>query len=61
MAVDPKEESAQKIHDGMSSMVTSLEELSSSADLLEQRVKRPRTSCTGDEVQVQSFGKAGDT
>ena len=61
MAVDPKEESAQKIHDGMSSIVTSLEELSSSADLLEQRVKRPRTSCTGDEVQVQSFGKAGDT
>jgi len=61
MSVDPKEESAQKIHDGMSSIVTSLEELSSSADLLEQRVKRPRTSGTGDEAQVQSFGKAGDT
>ena len=60
MTVDTKEESAQKIHDGMSSIVTSLEELSSSADLLEQRVKRLRTTGTNDEVQVQSFGKAGD-
>ena len=44
MTVDSKEESAQKIHDGMSSIVASLEELSSSADLLEQRVnvREPR-------------------
>ena len=61
MNVDPKEESAQKTHDGMSSIVTSLEELSSSADLLEQRVKRPRTSLTIEELPDQSFGKAGDT
>ena len=59
MSVDAREESAQKIHEGMSSIVTSLEELSSSADQLEQRVKRPRTSI--EEVQpVKSFGKAGD-
>ena len=59
MSVDAREESAQKIHEGMSSIVTSLEELSSSADQLEQRVKRPRTSI--EEAQpVKSFGKAGD-
>lgn len=61
MTVDSKEESAQKIHDGMSSIVTSLEELSSSADLLEQRVKRPRTGGTNEEIPVQYFGGAGDT
>lgn len=57
MTVDSREESSQKIHEGMNSIVTSLEELSSSADLLEQRVKRPRTS-TG-ELASLSFGKAG--
>jgi len=41
---DPHNESVQRIHQGMTSIVTSLEELSSSADQLEQRVKRPRTS-----------------
>ena len=64
MTVDSKEESAQKIHDGMSSIVASLEELSSSADLLEQRVKRPRTSMGNEETAAaegSSFRKAGDT
>ena len=46
---DPHNESVQRIHQGMTSIVTSLEELSSSADQLEQRVKRPRT-----------FGAEGD-
>ena len=41
---DPHNESVQRIHQGMTSIVTSLEELSSSADQLDQRVKRPRTS-----------------
>lgn len=57
MTVDSREESSQKIHEGMNSIVTSLEELSSSADLLEQRVKRPRTS--SGEPPSSSFGKAG--
>ena len=59
MTVDTREESAQKIHEGMSSIVASLEELSSSADQLEQRVKRPRTSVE-ELPPVKSFGKAGD-
>ena len=59
MTVDTREESAQKIHEGMSSIVASLEELSSSADQLEQRVKRPRTSVE-EPPPVKSFGKAGD-
>ena len=42
---DPHNESVQRIHQGHGpSIVTSLEELSSSADQLDQRVKRPRTS-----------------
>lgn len=60
MSVDPKEESAQKIHDGMSSITARLEELSSSADLLEQRVKRPRTGGSDAEASAPPFGKAGD-
>ena len=57
--MDSREESAQKIHEGMSSIVASLEELSSSADQLEQRVKRPRTAAS-EVPAVKSFGKAGD-
>ena len=57
--MDSREESAQKIHEGMSSIVASLEELSSSADQLEQRVKRPRTAVS-EAPAVKSFGKAGD-
>lgn len=60
-SADTKEESAQKIHDGMTSIMTSLEELSTSADLLEQRVKRPRTSTGPAEAAMPSFGKAGET
>ena len=56
-----REESAQKIHEGMSSIVASLEELSlsSSADQLEQRVKRARTSAEEPASAEISFGKAG--
>ena len=59
MTVDSREESAQKIHEGMSLIVASLEELSSSADQLEERVKRPRTSASEPPTE-KSFGKAGD-
>ena len=41
---DPHDESVQRIHQGMDSLVSRLEELSTSADQLEQRVKRPRVS-----------------
>ena len=61
---DPHNESVQRIHQGMTSIVTSLEELSTSADQLEQRVKRPRTSATEGETAASQaaqppFGKAG--
>ena len=42
-AADQQDTGAQRIHDGMNTIVSSLVELSASADLLEQRVKRPRT------------------
>ena len=40
---DQQDPGAQRIHEGMTTIVNSLVELSASADLLEQRVKRPRT------------------
>eukprot|EP00435_Cladocopium_sp_Y103_P036275 s2688_g9.t1 len=54
-------ESAHKIQDGMQVIVSSLVELSESADQLEQRVKRPRKSKEDDakaaeEVSGPSFG-----
>ena len=54
-------ESAQRIHQGMASIVTSLEELSTSADPLEQRVKRPRVSAPDGNASspAPSFGTAG--
>ena len=39
---DQQDPGAQRIHEGMNTIVSSLMELSASADLLEQRVKRPR-------------------
>jgi len=58
---DPHNESVQRIHQGMDSIVTSLEELSTSADQLEQRVKRPRTSAPdgGTSSPAPPFGKPG--
>ena len=51
---DPHNESVQRIHQGMDSIVTSLEELSTSADQLEQRVKRPRVSATHEKCFLYS-------
>ena len=59
---DPHNESVQRIHQGMDSIVTSLEELSTSADQLEQRVKRPRVSATHENASstpAPPFGMAG--
>eukprot|EP00435_Cladocopium_sp_Y103_P038359 s3102_g10.t1 len=47
-----KGESAQKIQEGMQVIVSSLVELSESADQLEQRVKRPRKA-TEEEAKAQ--------
>jgi len=57
---DPHGDGVQRVQDGMNSIVASLEELSSSADQLEQRIKRPRTS-EGDAgtAPAPPFGKAG--
>ena len=52
------DESATKIHEGMFSIVKSLEALSESADQLEQRVKRPRRSVEEDMTGKPDFGKA---
>ena len=41
---DPHGDGVQRVQAGMNSIVASLEELSSTADQLEQRIKRPRTS-----------------
>ena len=57
MEVAGSDESATKIHEGMNSIVTSLQALSESADQLEQRVKRPRRT-TELEVSSPDFGKA---
>ena len=54
----PPDETASKIHEGMNSIVSSLKELSESADQLEQRVKRPRKALE-EETAQPSFGKAG--
>lgn len=51
------EEGASKIHEGMTSIVTSLKVLSESADQLEQRVKRPRKN--PDEDMEEPFGQPG--
>eukprot|EP00435_Cladocopium_sp_Y103_P061385 s483_g23.t1 len=56
-----REGSAQKIQDGMQVIVSSLVELSESADQLEQRVKRPRKAKEDEakpegEVSGPSFG-----
>jgi len=58
---DPHNESVQRIHQGMDSIVTSLEELSTSADQLEQRVKRPRVAPSDGDVSspAQPFGVPG--
>ena len=56
----PADETACKIHEGMNSIVSSLKELSESADQLEQRVKRPRKTIE-EEAAMPSFGKAGVT
>ena len=57
----PHNESVQRIHQGMDSIVTSLEELSTSADQLEQRVKRPRVSAPDGNASSPAppFGTAG--
>jgi hypothetical protein len=52
---DQQDQGAQRIHDGMNMIVNSLVELSASADLLEQRVKRPRT----DKEDSMGDGGAG--
>ena len=39
----PRDENAQRIHEGLSQVVTSLVELSESAERLEPKPKRPRT------------------
>jgi len=52
---DQHDQGAQRIHDGMNMIVKSLVELSASADLLEQRVKRPRT----DKEDNMGDGGAG--
>ena len=59
---DPHDESVQRIHQGMDSLVSSLEELSSTADQLEQRVKRPRVSPSDGNVAstpAPHFGAPG--
>ena len=52
---DQQDPGAQRIHEGMTTIVNSLVELSASADLLEQRVKRPRT----DKEDIPGDGGAG--
>jgi len=59
---DPHDESVQRIHQGMDSLVSSLEELSTSADQLEQRVKRPRVSApdgNATSTPAPHFGAPG--
>ena len=50
------DEGANKIHEGMSSIVTSLRVLSESADQLEQRVKRPRKNPDEEMGEGAPFG-----
>ena len=63
--VDTKEEDvynaegASKIHQGMTSIVTSLQVLSESADQLEQRVKRPRKNPDEEMGAKPPFGPPG--
>lgn len=52
-------EGANKIHEGMSSIVTSLKVLSESADQLEQRVKRPRKNPEDEMATAEHFGQPG--
>jgi len=52
-------EGANKIHEGMSSIVTSLKVLSESADQLEQRVKRPRKNTEDEMGTTTPFGGPG--
>ena len=54
----PVDETASTIREGMNSIVSSLKELSESADQLEQRVKRPRKALD-EETAQPSLGKAG--
>jgi len=56
VAADQSDPGAQRIHEGMNMIVNSLAELSASADLLEQRVKRPRT---GKEDGLGDGGPGG--
>ena len=54
-----QEDGANKIHEGMTSIVTSLKVLSESADQLEQRVKRPRKNPDADMGEGEPFGRPG--
>jgi len=64
----PRDENAQRIHDGLTQVVTSLVQLSESADKLEPKPKRPRTKEEDDSSaaraampSLQPFHKAGTT
>jgi len=64
----PRDENAQRIHDGLNQVVTSLVQLSESADKLEPKPKRPRTKEEEDAStsraampSLQPFHKAGTT
>jgi len=58
-SLDQQDQGAQRIHDGMNMIVKSLVELSASADLLEQRVKRPRTEKEDTMVDGGAGGSGG--
>ena len=59
----PRDEHAQKIQEGLHQVVTSLSDLSESAEKLEPKAKRPRTKEEEDQLgakysSLQPFGKA---
>ena len=56
----PQDESTQQIHEGMNSIVTSLQSLSETADQLEHRIKRHRTGSAADSGNTANspFGQA---